>query len=78
MRYSPSIEDVERVAQAHSFHRADAEKQSQHEEVREVTRKCAQRLLELCPKSRELSLALTAMQDAMMWANAAIAIHQEC
>lgn len=76
MKYTPDARTVDRVMRAHSFHPADKEKQEQHEAVRNVTRVCAAGLLELCPESRELSLALTALQDAMMWANAAIAIHQ--
>ena len=30
-------------------------------------------LLEQCPESRELSLAITKLEEAVMWANAAIA-----
>lgn len=29
------------------------------------------------PESREKSLALTALQEAAMWANAAVAIHED-
>jgi hypothetical protein len=38
-----------------------------------VVEKCAIQLVEICPVSRELSLALTAMEEAMIWANAAVA-----
>ncbi len=34
-------------------------------------------IVELCPPSRELSLALTHLQEARMFAVAAIALHQE-
>lgn len=32
---------------------------------------------ELCPESREKSLALTKLQGVKMWANAAVALHTE-
>lgn len=32
---------------------------------------------EQCPKSREQSLAFSNLQSTVMWANAAIAIHEE-
>lgn len=34
-------------------------------------------IVELCPPSRELSIALTKLQEARMFAVAAIALHQE-
>lgn len=46
-----------------------------HDQMRHLLRAPAHRLNVLLPKSREASLALTALQEAMMWANAAIAIH---
>lgn len=46
-----------------------------HESVRFDCRELALALHDLLPESREKSLALTAVQETMMWANAAIAIH---
>ncbi len=48
-----------------------------HEQVRTTTTNCAKTLVEICPESRELSLALTNLELAMMWANAAIARYEE-
>lgn len=46
-------------------------------ELYEAIRGCARDLAELvdsiCPASRELSLALTKIEEAVFWANAAIA-----
>lgn len=44
-----------------------------HEEVTAVTLACARRLRDICPGGRNLSLALTAIEDARMRANAALA-----
>lgn len=44
-----------------------------HEAAREAVKTAAQRIVELTPESREQSLALTSLEEALMWANAAIA-----
>lgn len=46
---------------------------SRCEGVREEGHLLASRLLAACPQSRELSLAITAVDQAVMWATAAIA-----
>ena len=47
-----------------------------HDDIRSICRSTAEHLVEYCPKSRELSIALTKVEEAMMWANAAIARNQ--
>lgn len=44
-----------------------------YQEIREQARALALLLAGLCPASRELSLALTNLEQTVMWANAAIA-----
>ncbi len=46
-----------------------------HEGVRERAAELAVWLDANLPESREKSLALTALQETSMWANAAVAIH---
>jgi hypothetical protein len=58
-----------------AFHAADTVKRDQHAAIREACRAAAGTLDELCPDSRELSLAITALEEAMMWGNAALARH---
>lgn len=41
--------------------------------IRDWAGKCAELLNEMCPPSRELSLAMTNLEQAVFWANAAIA-----
>ncbi len=45
-----------------------------HAQVSEVTFALATKLCELCPPGRNLALALTALEDVRMRANAAIAV----
>lgn len=48
-------------------------------EVHETLRAAAKLLADVydrhCPPSREAALAFTAVQESLMWANAAVAIH---
>jgi len=46
-----------------------------HREIRIKSESLAQHYTKVLPDSREKSLALTALQEAQMWANAAVAIH---
>lgn len=57
------------------FHPADSEnRQIAHETVRRVCLEAAQQIVEVTgDASREQSLAVTHLEDAMFWANAAIA-----
>lgn len=41
--------------------------------IRVVTKELAQRINDICPDSREKSIALTKLEEVMMWANASIA-----
>lgn len=51
----------------------DDETRQAHETVRAELRAVAYALDSLCPDGREKSLAITKLEEAMMWANAAIA-----
>ena len=42
-------------------------------EIRETAKAFAVLLVEVCPESRERSLALTKLEEVVFWANAAIA-----
>ena len=65
----------ERIENDFSFHPATPITGPQHEDVRAECKDLAFYLVAACPQSRELSLALTALEETMHWANAAIAKH---
>ncbi len=57
-----------------AFHPApDQEKRDDHASVRQACRQAADRIDELCPEGREKSLAITKLEEAMFWGNAALA-----
>lgn len=47
-----------------------------HNYIRDLCADLAEELLETCPESRELELALDSLDQVCMWANAAVARHQ--
>lgn len=56
-----------------TYHPANTETGSKHDSVRMHALNFALAIAELIPAGRHRSLALTAAQEAMMWANAGIA-----
>lgn len=48
-----------------------------HGQVRDVCLAVAKALNDLCPDGREKSLAITHLEEAMYWANGAIARNQQ-
>jgi putative hemolysin len=55
------------------FHPATEVTAPMHDKVRNDCRLLAHKIDKMLPESREKSLALTKLEEAMMWANAAIA-----
>lgn len=56
-----------------TYHKPNEEKIERYERIREHAKHFAYILNQYCPESRELSLAMTKLEEAVMWANAAIA-----
>lgn len=57
-----------------AFHAATTdEKRDAHTSVRQACRRLADHINETCPDGREKSLAITAIEEAMFWGNAALA-----
>ncbi|MFC8584212.1 hypothetical protein ACFUGD_06605 [Streptomyces sp. NPDC057217] len=66
-----SPEDIEH---RFAFHPATTdEKRDAHTSVRQHCRRLADHINETCPDGREKSLAITAIEEAMFWGNAALA-----
>lgn len=65
----------DQLAHRFQFHPADSENtQVAHQTVRDVLLDAADKIVEMTgPSSREQSLSITKLEEAMFWANAAIA-----
>jgi hypothetical protein len=66
------IGDAE-LANRFTYHAPKGDQQIRYEMIRDRAHGLAAFLDEKCPDSREKSLALTHLEDAVMWANASIA-----
>jgi len=73
--YTPRPEDLKRVRNDFTFHPPimGSDQGDRYTRIREMGRLMAEELLTLCPTSRELSVALTNLDQTVFWANAAIA-----
>ena len=65
--------DAAEIEKRFTHHAPDAAKQVTHERCRGAYRDLAVGIAMTLPESREKSLAITALEESLMWANAAIA-----
>lgn len=56
-----------------SYHAPKGNQAERYERLRGQGKEFARKIDELCPESREKALAMTKLEEAIMWANAAIA-----
>ena len=59
-----------------TYHRPTAGQASRYLAIREIAKDLAGTIDANCPASREKSLAMTKLQEAVMWANASIACNE--
>ncbi len=59
-----------------TYHAPKGDQGERYIKLREKAKEFAEAVVDLTPASREQSLAVTAIQQASMWANAAIAINE--
>ena len=68
-----TVEDQERMKKDFTYHPPKGDQPERYLAIRESAGGLALILMGRCPPSRERSLALTALEEAVMWANASIA-----
>ena len=64
------------LEQIYIYHTPHGTQQGRYETLRNKAKEFAQLIESSTPQSREQSVALTNVQQAVMWANAAIAINE--
>lgn len=69
----PTEKEREKLENNFSYHSPKGDQNKRYELIRHGAKQLCWVLLRLCPESRELSLAITALEEAVMWANASIA-----
>ena len=73
MKYQPSERVANQLNKAFTYQPPKPDQVPRYEAIRELARGFAQQLVEMTPESREQSLALTHLEEVVMFANAAIA-----
>lgn len=68
--------DASQINNIFTYHSPKADQPQRYETLRELARQLAHGINELCPESREKSLAITNLQQCVMFANASIAINE--
>ncbi len=67
----------EQIVNTFTYHKPFGDQPQKYEVIRSQAKVLAGILNDLCPESREKSLAFTSLQQAIMWANASIAINEK-
>lgn len=76
-KYQVSEADEKKIENGLIYHpMKDTEQGNRYADNRAAAHEFAKVITGNCPPSRELSLALTALQESLMWANAAIAVNE--
>jgi hypothetical protein len=63
----------DRIENNFTYHEPNKDKTLKYQVIRDYAKEFAYRIENHCPDSREKSLAMTKLEEAVMWANAAIA-----
>ena len=74
--YEPSERIEKQIAEAFVYHAPKDDQRERYAVIRNRARELAQVIAQSTPESREQSLALTKLEEAVMFANAAIARHE--
>jgi hypothetical protein len=67
----------ERIDNDFAYHPATPTTGPLHDEVRKMFRQIALNVVDMSPTGRAQSMAITCLQEAMMWTNSAIACDSE-
>ena len=68
--------DATDLANRFTYHAPKNGLVERYQRVRDAVHEVAKLINDECPESREKLLAVTHLEDALMWANAAIARHE--
>ncbi len=69
----PDAKTLERLENDFTYHPPKPGQPERYAEIRNTVKICAEAIVGMTPPSREQSLALTKLDEAVFWANAAIA-----
>lgn len=68
---------VQRIERDFTYHAPQGDQAERYRKIREGAKALALLMVDLCPDHRERSLALTKLEESVMWANSSIARHDQ-
>jgi len=71
--YCPAVEEVADIENRFTYHPPKEGQAERYQDLRDQCKDLALNILGCCPPGRERALALTKLEEASFWANAAIA-----
>jgi hypothetical protein len=71
--YPEDPKTTEQIAKAFTYHSPKDDQPLRYQSLRVDAKVLAENIVSACPPSRERSLAMTKLEEAVMWANASIA-----
>ena len=75
--FNPRVSISMDVNNVFTYHKPFGNQQDRYQAIRSDAKVLALQIQQSCPDSRERALALTNLQQAVMWANASIAINEK-
>ena len=72
-KYNPTDDEMNNVGHNFKYHPPKDDQPERYNKLRNMAQQLAYEYMLNAPKSRELSLALTNLEQSIMWVNAAIA-----
>lgn len=67
----------EQIENSFTYHPPIGNQQERYVELRDYAKKLALLILDVTPNSREQSLAITKLEESIMWANKSIACNEQ-
>lgn len=67
----------EEIENRFTYHKPIGNQQQRYQDIRLMAKNLAVSIVEMTPESREQSLAFTKLEEAVFWANAAIARNEK-
>jgi len=64
---------LDRIGRDFTYHAPKGDQPQRYERLREAAKALAEMIVMSCPDSRERALAITKLEEAVMWTNAGIA-----
>lgn len=67
---------IEQLDNNFKYHTPNVNQLERYNQIREQSKKLACLIIEVCPNSRERSVAMTKLEETSMWANKSIAMEE--